>query len=99
VLIAYDPACAEYSPGNLLMWLVFQKCHELGLSAYDLGWGSDKYKYCWKPVELPLATFVDRGPVGMTMKAIGHARDRYAQAKDPYEAARRMPRGANATCD
>jgi len=93
VLLAFDPEYAAYSPGLVLGSHVVRDWICAGVTrTYNLGWGSDAYKYHWRPTEMPLTTFVDKGVAGTAILAAVRLRDLAAKTMRPHEAARRTAR-------
>jgi CelD/BcsL family acetyltransferase involved in cellulose biosynthesis len=46
-LSGFNPIFTKYSPGNLLIFHILQKCIENGLSEFDFLRGEEEYKTCW----------------------------------------------------
>jgi CelD/BcsL family acetyltransferase involved in cellulose biosynthesis len=51
----YDPAYARYHPGQILLARMAEYAHNLGLTAIDLGQGSEPYKLRFMNSAVPLA--------------------------------------------
>jgi CelD/BcsL family acetyltransferase involved in cellulose biosynthesis len=71
---AYEEEFAHCSPGRVLTYHILKHCFESGIEVYDLGWGNERWKYEWTDLEVPLATFVDRGVGGSALSHLVNVR-------------------------
>ncbi len=71
---AFEAEFERCSPGRVLAYHLLRDCHEQQLGIFDFCWGDEPYKYEWTASEVPLVTFVDRGPGGMLLETAAKAR-------------------------